>query len=201
MAEALQTVLDFLVTGQSKAVLGTFRLDVSLQETHSMDAEVTDNPVEDGTLVSDHIILKPQALNIEGLVTETPIRFLSGIRDALSDSGVPRVQTADQKMQELYKTREPFDVMTGLREYKNMVLTSYVVNRAPARGMSLRFTATMREIKFANIVVVEIPPNILSLAKQNNTSTVAKGTGTTKTVPQGSTLSRTIDSVKALFGG
>lgn len=199
---AIQTVLDFLFTGQSKAEIGTLRLDVSLSETHTANAEVTDNPVEDGTLVSDHIILKPKSLAIEGLVTETPIRFLSGIRDALSDSGVPRVQTADQKMNELLETREPFDVVTGLKKYSDMVLTSYVVNRQPARGLELRFSATLRRIQFANVIVVEIPKEVLSAATQNTAaSTAKKGKKATTTPAAGSTLSGGIDFVKVLFGG
>jgi hypothetical protein len=48
-------------------------LDATVRETFSAPSEVTKHPVEGpGPEVSDHVILHPQGLIIEGVITETP---------------------------------------------------------------------------------------------------------------------------------
>lgn len=55
------------------ALIGDVWLDVSVRETHAITAEVSDHPVEDGAAVSDHVRPQPRSIEIEGLITNTPI--------------------------------------------------------------------------------------------------------------------------------
>lgn len=48
-------------------------IDVSIREEHSRGAEVTQHPVEEGADVTDHVRLQAPTLQIEGVVTNTPI--------------------------------------------------------------------------------------------------------------------------------
>lgn len=50
-----------------------FQLDATVNEQFQAEAEPTQNPVEQGVDITDHIILKPKKLTIQGLVSETPI--------------------------------------------------------------------------------------------------------------------------------
>lgn len=47
-------------------------LDATLSENFTAEAEVTQHPVENGIDISDHIILKPKKLSIDGIISETP---------------------------------------------------------------------------------------------------------------------------------
>lgn len=52
--------------------------DVSVSETHSRDANPTAFPLEDGRTISDHIVVAPFELTLNGLITDTPIGGLAG---------------------------------------------------------------------------------------------------------------------------
>ncbi len=47
-------------------------LDVSISETHSLESEITQHPVEVGIDITDNIRNKPRPLRIDGVVTDTP---------------------------------------------------------------------------------------------------------------------------------
>ena len=50
--------------------IGDVMLDAELGESHTSDLRVTDNPVESGAEVSDHSVVMPKAVTIEGVVVE-----------------------------------------------------------------------------------------------------------------------------------
>ena len=54
--------------------IGGFTAVVRVREKYTLLAEVPDTPVEDGSFVHDHIILKPITLSIEGDVSDVHLR-------------------------------------------------------------------------------------------------------------------------------
>lgn len=50
-------------------------IDVTLREEHNSSASVTRHPVEEGALVADHVQLEGDQLQLEGIVTNTPIEM------------------------------------------------------------------------------------------------------------------------------
>ena len=63
---------------------------------------------------------------------------------------------------QLRDIRAPFSVQTGLRTYKNMILTSLRVIRTRDTGGALRFTAVLEQVRFASSLTVRIPESIVS---------------------------------------
>jgi len=59
---------DITTVGITSAIF----LDATLSESFDAPMEVTQHPVENGIDISDHIILKPQKVIIDGIITETP---------------------------------------------------------------------------------------------------------------------------------
>lgn len=49
--------------------------DTLIEEDPSAEAELTSHPIEDGSTVSDHVILAPMHLSISARVSNTPIRL------------------------------------------------------------------------------------------------------------------------------
>lgn len=47
-------------------------LDATVKEGFSAPSELTQHPIEDGSDIADHIIIRPQKLTIEGVISETP---------------------------------------------------------------------------------------------------------------------------------
>jgi hypothetical protein len=63
-----------------------------------------------------------------------------------------------EKLLELQKKREPFEIVTGKRQYKNMLIEQLTVNTDKATENVLRFTANCKEIKIVGLVETSLPP-------------------------------------------
>lgn len=50
-----------------------FQFDAVINEQHSRDAQVTQFPVETGQVVTDHIIVAPPEITVQGIITDSPI--------------------------------------------------------------------------------------------------------------------------------
>lgn len=76
--------------------IGSIWIDVSLSETHTLTAAVTEHPVESGTNIVDNIRPEPRRVEIEGLVTnhptESPLSHAGGAF-ATNDAGYIDVTT------------------------------------------------------------------------------------------------------------
>jgi hypothetical protein len=56
-------------------MIDTIAVDAILSEVHLLAGEGTDHPIEDGSNISDHYRPAPRALQLEGVITDTPIRM------------------------------------------------------------------------------------------------------------------------------
>lgn len=54
-------------------------IDVTEKEGFTAPAVPTEHPVEDGSDVTDHVVLKPKTITLSGLITETPFEGLEGL--------------------------------------------------------------------------------------------------------------------------
>lgn len=50
-----------------------FQFDAVINEQHSRDAQVTQFPVETGQVVTDHILVMPPEVTVQGIITDSPI--------------------------------------------------------------------------------------------------------------------------------
>lgn len=65
-------------------------------------------------------------------------------------------------LQELRDNRTPFTLITRLRRYENMILTSLSVPQTAPDGKSLRFTANFEQIEIVQTQTVLIPEQIVT---------------------------------------
>lgn len=148
------------------------QLDCSLKENHSRDSTPTKFPVENGTDVSDHIIISPFDLDITGIITDTPIGGVkqllmeagavltsklvppvgivaasAGIAlfNALSNSSSPSAAAYVQLLM-LQANKQPFDVLTSLYRYPNMWIAALSSPRDSDTGKSLVFTMKLVQL-------------------------------------------------------
>ena len=174
--------LSFLyVSSGHRTRIGQIRLDATVREEHGLSARVTESPVESGANVADHVIQEADTLNIDGVITETPISF--GEQGPQGDDGLveipyastgSRVMDGFEALRRLMERREPITVVTGLRTYTNMVLTNLNVPREPETGLALRFSAELRQVRLVSSA--SIPPNKAApKAKSKAQKTANKG--------------------------
>jgi hypothetical protein len=134
--------------------LGGLTFDAVFREDHESALTVTDNPIETGVVVSDHAFMMPARVTINAGVSDTPLRLLGS--DAYA-AAVRRSQRAYDLLVQLQTTAEPFDVQTGLRLYRNMVVLTLRAGQDAASAGVLDFTATLRELIIVNTQAVTYP--------------------------------------------
>lgn len=134
--------------------------DLFISERHEMRFRVSDHPLQDGAVISDHIHKELQTVTIEGMFTNHPMRKLEEtnqvkFKDEYATSEVKNTlpNRALQKFEELkllaqYKT--PVRLVCSLQKYPKMVITSLKYERDSKSGSSIRFTMELREIKIVN---------------------------------------------------
>lgn len=80
--------------------IDTIAIDAVVRETHRFAGEATTHPVEDGSDVSDHYRPASRAVQLEGIITDTPLRV-----PATHNSGVTEVQRTIEMPTELFGMR------------------------------------------------------------------------------------------------
>ncbi len=145
-----------LIFGSKRASIGGITIDATMRETHTKSAICTENPVESGSTITDHVNLKPAQLEIDGIITDTPVTFsiidsVTGlVQTAMSFLGKKsRSIEAYDKLINLQKSRIPFKVVTGLKVYDNMILENFTVDRDAKIGKAIHLSASLKQIIYA----------------------------------------------------
>lgn len=153
MTAALQLGISTIVVTPKRSI-GQFTAQVTIEERHVDELEIVDHPVELGAPISDHSFRRPAALTLTtgwsnspgsssllGSLASAVTGTIGGISSLLSGNSVSQIKETYDNFQKLQNTRIPFEVNTGKRLYKNMLITSL---------------ATTTDAKSENILVLKI---------------------------------------------
>lgn len=69
---------DLIFTTRDKKI-GSIVVDVTTNEKHHLGAKATTHPVEQGSNISDHVILDPVELTIAGVISNHPLKPPAGV--------------------------------------------------------------------------------------------------------------------------
>lgn len=113
--------------------------DVTVEETHSDEMEITQHPVQQGAAISDHAYKKPMSLKMS-------VMF-----------GKDDINITYQKLLDLQNKAQLIDVITGKRSYKNMILKSLAVTTNKDTNSILSVTAELTEVIIVSVTVTNVP--------------------------------------------
>ena len=143
---------------QSK--VGTVSFDTMVTEEHRYTSRVTNYPVENGTIVSDHIINQPDVVVLSGLVTDTPLSILAPYNRSVA---------AFNALIEIHRKREVVTVVTGIKVYYDMAIVTLDVPRTVKTGQTLTFNIELQKINYINNIDAFLnQPNVFQ-GVENNT--------------------------------
>lgn len=172
---------------QHSRSIGLFIPNVVLSENHTDVLEITEHPVErptstgDGSsgvgVVADHAYRRPSEVVME-------VGFSSG--GSLLDAGFLDTSSLGisielspkevyKKLLELQRSRQPFDVVTGKRQYKNMLIRILDVTTDRTSENVLMAKLTLRE-------VIITPTRSITVEGKNN---MTQGVGTSSVLNTG----------------
>jgi len=174
--------------------IGSLVIDAFISETHSRSNAISVYPVENGSDISDHIQEQPKSLSVTGMIS--PVKDGSNIVSSFLE------------LDKIMKSKEVLTVVSGLKVYTNMIITSLVIPRTAQNGASLNFSATMNEIRVVSSQAVTIPNSQISDADEvTNKQAQAKQNagkvtnGQTQKIAEGSNFLDQIDAqIDEIFG-
>lgn len=205
------------------------QFDASIKEQHKRESPPTEFPVENGQTISDQIILKPFALELTGLITDTPIggveQLLTEVATTLTAKLTPPKTlvaagaaiglgtalftaiagskspsvAAYGQLLILQEKGLPVDVITSLYRYPNMWIKSISAPRDADTGKALLFTIELVQL----ILVSPQSVNIAIFANPALSAAIAdmgeQGTGIPNGFQQG--FSDTNKAINAVVPG
>jgi len=175
-------------------------IDMTRNISHQNEATPTDNAIENGSIVSDHVDVSPKSVSFEGVISDNPISLTQAIvgnvagavpaiggfageaagtlftgavatlGGALLNSPGNRVQEAFNSLRELQDKAIPVTLITGLTSYNNMILQSFNPTEEARDGGSLVFTATFRELRIVKSEQIILSESRLAEFVQNKAS-------------------------------
>lgn len=141
-----------------------YEIDAAFSEDHTLDADVTEYPVE-RRFKNENFRAKPRQYLLEGVVSNSPFGPLADRRNQLEvingESFALPMDEALAKLEDIHSKGEPVTVQTTLKTYTNMVLKTISIPRSIREGKALRFIATFIQIEIAtnerSTVIVAVP--------------------------------------------
>lgn len=159
---------------------------VTIEELHRDDMEITSHPVELGAPISDHAFMRPAevvikcawsnsptlkpslvgaALGVAGLnipaldALGATAQTIVGVNSILNGGGENQVTAIYRKLRQLQSSRIPFTIYTGKRMYENMLFASLAVNTDKETENVLSLTAICRQVIIVTSRTIKVPIN------------------------------------------
>jgi len=143
--------------------IGGLYFDALFKTDHTSKLTVTEHPVETGANIADHEYMEPDEVSMEVGVTD------SAIDPANYGSGARSVKAYDE-LRKLQANGKLLTVVTRLRIYRNMKITTITSPDDFSTMNALRAYVMMREVKVVTTETVTISPRA-SAAPQKTGST------------------------------
>lgn len=122
--------------------IASFTAMCVVEEVGRDELEITKHPVQDGAMISDHAYVKAADLTIKVL---------------FDDDQLPLDEIYKQLL-ELQASRLLFDVVTGKRIYKNMLMKSLSQTTDAEKENILSIDMALEEIIIVQVEVATVPP-------------------------------------------
>lgn len=161
------------------SLIDTIPLDALLSEKFTERVQTTEHPVETGADPTDHARVQPGILQLEAIITNTPIPENDRNERGPAQQGRGGYAERQYKALRALVMGKAITVETGAKKYLNMQITELARSRDSKVGTdSIQFTVQLKEIFFVNTSTVRLE------RVSAPTSVPKKPTGNTKQAKQ-----------------
>lgn len=174
--------------------IGGFEIDCFVNEHISHSNSVTDIPVEDGDNIADHVIENADEIQIKAFIGKAAFQTWEG-KIPESSSDIPaedpkaRIRQAYLELLRLKRECQPVDVVMGLATFKDMVITSFDIDRSVETGADLPFDMSFKSVRIVKSETTTINASSTGPAGDQVSGTASAGTvGANKVDPVGNRM-------------
>ncbi len=156
--------------------LGGISIDVTDGVVENYDSIVSQNPIESGSPVTDHVTILPVKITIEGSFSDIKISKLVGpIITQQAIKGLSKIGIDNLLLK--FVDRKVFDIMNGVHAFKSMLFKSIqVIDDDP--DFSLKFKAELWQIRKVSLVGNKPEPLSVYVSRAAMLGQVMQSSGT-----------------------
>lgn len=178
--------------------IADFEAQVTIEESHVDELEITEQPVELGARITDHAFKRPSVLTIQcgwsnspsgygqgllGSLLSPSLGTVAGIQSIVTGNAMRQVNEVYQKLQDLQNARIPFTVVTGKRVYNNMLIASLKTVTDKETEHSLLVTATFKQVILVTTSTITNEPAPVDQQAQPKVTAPVPNSGTKSLKP------------------
>lgn len=179
--------------------LGGIIPNVVVEEVHTDTLTITDHPVEQGAPITDHAFKNPAELSMRIGWSSSSLALdsvVSSVVDSVKAGKLttPKIKTVRDIYEDLLKlqaSRKPFDVSTGKRLYKDMLIKSISTTTDASSENALVVSVVLRQV-----IIVQTKAAKLKAEAQKNPAKTAPAVDRGTIQPQ---LSKLADSLPSFL--
>lgn len=169
--------------------LDDIEIQATIEESFSDTLEVTAHPVEQGAEVTDHsygrmpeIVIRcgwsnSVAAGLQGALT-TAVSTVSSVAARFSGGQTNVTDYAGSvysKLLSLQQSGKPFDVVTSIRQYSNMLMTQLHVTRDQKTSQALMVSATCKQARIVKTSSAKLPALTNQASPSDTAETISVG--------------------------
>lgn len=130
--------------------INNLEFDALISENRAYEATVPEYSIEDGSSVSDAIILSPEKLEMVLFVTDTPVTWKQHAAQG-------RTELVCKQLEELFFKGEPVTVVTSDATYTMMAIESLTISKTIENGYSREIPINFKRIRTTTARTATIP--------------------------------------------
>lgn len=144
------------------------QIDIVSSEVIELPSETTDNPIESGAEITDHIINRPILL-----------RMVCQIGGSTLLNFTDRKLEGYEALKKLRDDKQPVTVVSGLETFSNMLINNITIDRNLQNASVLQFQIEFKQAKIVSSQRVDVSNNVSATkepqTKDRSISTQNKG--------------------------
>lgn len=130
-------------------LLDYVQLDVTTSINFRFGVSVSRSSVEQDLSYGDHSVINPDEISVSGVLTNTPIAFMAGVRPIANEA-----RQNLQKLRGMITRRQPVFVLTSRIVALDMLPTSLDVPVSPEDGDSITINMSFEKLKIVRLAYV-----------------------------------------------
>lgn len=149
-------------------------VDVSPSRRYRYGADVTEFAIEDGSSGSEHRKKRPDEIEIDGMVSGSPLdadpTVKAGLRgdsdnQAMGSAPIP-MQSAHDLLFSIHDKHTVVDIVDEYRYHHSMMMTSFEFEKSKATGLAFDFHLVFKALKIVTTAAGALPASMLKKLSQ-----------------------------------
>jgi len=155
-------------------------LDVRESSDLLLTSQVSENPLEEGSVVGDHVINDPALISVAGLVSEHPAGLATSTPQTTTSGQIlpgSRAQSCYAVLKETRDKKRPLTVVNELGVFDDMMITSLSFPRTKEKGGdAIWFALDLKQVEIVESESSSLPPGAVAKVKRRRKITKARQT-------------------------